>query len=265
MSKLLIIDGYNIVRRSFGAIVGNEDATHVDEAFRISMGTIGRALRIHKPAYAVVAWDGSGETWRHQLYPQYKHSRAPMAAELRQRMPEFERMLNERFDLASLTVPCVEADDVIATLAYRWSQSRPYPCVIASTDKDMVALTTDYVSVYDVYADCVRDDQWCIKRMGVPIHQLLDLLALTGDSSDDIPGAPQIGPKRALTLLEDYGNLEAILRAAPTIKGALGQNLVAGAELARLSRRLVQTKNDVALGISWSALKLRQFAARAAA
>ena len=255
--SLIAFDGWNIVRRVHGAIQNDNARDRARQAFKNSSATFGRAMRRFAPSYGVVAWDHSAPTWRRQAYAGYKAEREPMPAELRNEIDTFQSVLWDRFGMPSVSIAGVEAGDVIATLAKRWSAGRGEgPCIVVSTDKVLASLASDRVTVFNVFEDEIRDCDWCADKFGVPPSCLLDLLAMQGDKANGIPGVPGIGPKKGRALMEDYGSLEAIMRAAPSVEGSLGRYLVDGAELAALSRLLVEPKIDVTLGLSWSQLRL---------
>lgn len=254
---LIAFDGWNIVRRVHAANKTERAGERSRQAYRNSAATFGRAMRRFRPSYGVIAWDHPAPTWRHDIYPQYKADREPATAELLAGLADFQSELWERHGLISVSIAGVEADDVLATLAKTWSAKRTEPCVMVSTDKDLASLATDGVIVFDVFEDRIRDFEWCVGKFGVQPAQLLDLLALMGDSTDSVPGVAGIGKVKARSLMEDYGSLDAILAAAPNIEGSLGRYLVAGTDQARLSRGLIELKTDVTLGLTWSALRLQ--------
>jgi len=191
-------------------------------------------------------------------FPSYREGRAAMPGELRSAIPGFRDQLETQLGLASISLPDVEADDVLATLAARWEQGGGRgKCVIISGDKDLAGLTRATVAVYNIFKMEWRDDAWCLKRFGVPTAKLLDYLALIGDTTDGVPGVPKIGAKTGAKLLNDYGSLEAILSIVETLPGAAAESLKSNRELAVLCRRLVSMREDLVLGLRWSELLLQ--------
>lgn len=246
--KLLLVDGTSVVRRVFEAVKGGTDAKRAVGAMNSSWGSFMRALREHEPTHFLAAFDHGGETWRHRLFPAYKSGRKPVAPELLAELPGFlERMNNG--GMRTLRVPDVEADDTVGTLALK-AVARGFEVVVLASDKDLYKLLESGVRVYDHFQSEWRDSAWVRQRFGVEPAQMTDYLALMGDDVDGIPGVPDVGEKKAARLLAEYGTLDAVLAAAESIKGVLGQRLVESAGAARLSRQLATLKTDVPLGIS---------------
>lgn len=246
--KLLLVDGTSVVRRVFEAVKGGSDAERAVGAMNSSWGSFMRALREHEPTHFLAAFDYGGETWRHRLFSAYKSGRKPVAPELLAELPGFlERMNNG--GMRTLRVPDVEADDTVTTLALK-AVARGFEVVVLASDKDLYKLLESGVRVYDHFQSEWRDSAWVQQRFGVNPAQMTDYLALMGDDVDGIPGVPDVGEKKAARLLAEYGTLDAVLAAAESIKGALGQRLVESADAARLSRQLATLKTDVPLGIT---------------
>lgn len=149
----------------------------------------------------------------------------------------------------------VEADDVIVAVAHR-ARAKGIPSVVLSTDKDLASQACDLIRVRDHFAREWHDEAWCRAKFGVELSQLLDYLALVGDAVDGVQGVDKVGAKTAARLLTEHGTLEAVIGAAPTLKGVVGRNLQQQADRARLARRLVSFKVDAELGIdSFSQLR----------
>lgn len=257
--KLLNVDGLNLVRRVYEANPAPDSVEKAEGAMRASLSSLKRALREHAPTHALVAFDAGGRTWRHDIYEAYRNSRKPMPEPLKAVLPALiEHWSSLGFCVRQIAG--VEADDTVATATTR-AVAAGIECVVLSTDKDLVGLMGDKVSIRDHFKPEWRDLAWCMKKFGVPPHLLADLLALQGDSVDDIPGVDGVGAKTAAKLILEHGSLEAVLLAAPGIKGKLGQKLVEQQDIARLSRRLTALKTDVSLGIaSWSELRCPELA-----
>lgn len=246
--KLLLADGTGIVRRVWDAIKGDDTAERAEGAVRSSVLSILRGLREHEPTHFLAAFDHGGETWRHRRYPHYKIDRTPMSAHLASAIPGLLVRLSEQ-GLQSRMVPDVEADDTLTTIA-RKAASRGFEVVVLTTDKDMLVLLAHGIQIYDHFQMVWRDKAYVAERYGILPHQMTDYLALTGDDSDCIPGVHGVGPKKASKLLNEFGDLEAILSAAHGIKGHLGEQLLLHADTARLSRDLATMKTDVELGLA---------------
>jgi DNA polymerase-1 len=255
MPRLLLIDGLNIVRRCYEANPAPDSANKAKDAARSAFGSFKRALRENTPTHALAAFDYGGPTWRHALYARYREGRKPMPEELRAELPAFKARLTDELGLAVACVPNVEADDVIGTVFTRWMACKAAPAVVVSTDKDLCTLIAQGALVRDHFKPEWRDAAWVQAKFGVGPELLGDLLALMGDSVDDIPGVDGVGAKTAAKLLNEYGSLEALLAGASSIKGKLGERLVEQAGNARLSRQLVALDTAVEVGVTWNGLR----------
>lgn len=254
MGKLLAIDGLNIVRRVYEANPDPESPEKADTALRNSLSSFRRLLDTHRPTHVLPAFDFGGRTWRNDLYPQYRHRRAPMPAVLRDRLSGFYEMLS-KLGLHVVSIEGVEADDVIATAVHRWLGEGRGDAIVSSTDKDLHVLLTYGAQIWDHFKGEWHDRAWVEKKFGVPPEMLTDLLAIAGDPSDDIPGIEKIGIKTAAKLLTSYSDLEGIMAGAGILLTPQGQRLRAGRNNAFLSRELVKLKTDVRLGVTWKMLQ----------
>jgi DNA polymerase-1 len=252
--KLLLIDGLNILRRIYEANQEDDSQAKVDSAFKSALSSFRRALAEHSPTHVLPAFDFGGRTWRHGLYEAYRASRKPMPAILQQNLPVFYERLGE-LGLHVVSVPGVEADDVIGTAFLRWKASDRGEAVVLSTDKDLFWLISQGAKVWDHFKSEWRTAAAVEEKFGVPPAMMVDYLALMGDSTDDIPGVSRVGAKTAAKLLRKYGSLEQVVANADQLKGAVGESLRAEAENAMLSRELVKLKTDVSLGLTWRQLE----------
>lgn len=253
MNSLLSIDVLNVIRRVYGANPAPDSLQKAQACIRASNSSFQRALREHRPTHVALAMDIGGPTWRHELYPAYKESRMPMPAELR---GEIDRYLDSLRALNWMVLESAgdEADDILASLAWR-AHRDGLQHTILSTDKDMTWLMTLGARVYDHFETRWHDESWLHAKFGVTPAQVLDFLALMGDSSDGIPGVEKIGVKTAAKLLAEHGSLDGVLAAASGISGKLGERLVQGADNARLSRKLTALKTslyEAEESLSWS-------------
>lgn len=266
---LLLIDGLNFVRRVYEANPAPDSADKAEGALRNSTASIRRAITDSQPTHLLLAFDAGGLTFRHGLYPGYKEYRTPMPAPLSAALPEFlDRLRAKGYPV--VVSPGVEAEDVIATAAVK-AAGLGSDIIIKSTDKDVLPLLAlTGVRVHDHFKrgpdDGVhasgewRDAAWCVAKFGVTPEKMTDLLAMMGDRVDGIPGIARVGVKTAAALLNEHGSLEAVLSAAADMKGSLGKRLREHAEIARLSRELVQLRTDVDLEIrTWAELKAPVF------
>ena len=253
MGRLLAIDGLNIVRRVYEASPEPDSDLKAEIALRHALSSFRNLITDHQPTHVLPAFDYGGATWRHQLYAGYREGRAPMPGVLREALPEFYQRL-AGFGLRVVSLPDVEADDVIGTVVLRWLAEDRGAAVVASTDKDLHCLVAQGALVWDHFKSEWHDYAWCEKKWGVPPEQLPDLLALMGDATDSIPGVSKVGLKTAARLLRTYGNLDAIMAGAGILKDTLGETLRKEREMLYLSRQLVQLKTDVRVGVSWNML-----------
>ncbi|MFD2367099.1 5'-3' exonuclease H3TH domain-containing protein [Pseudoduganella sp. GCM10020061] len=261
MAKLLAIDGLNIVRRVYEAASDEPDSpAKAEAALRHSLSSFRNLLGAHAPSHVLAAFDHGGMTWRHTLYPRYREQRAPMPSPLREALPGFYDRLRE-LGVHVCCVPEVEADDVIGTCVMRWLNEGRGDAIVATTDKDLHGLIGYGALVWDHFKGEWHDDAWVRARFGVAPELLPDLLALMGDVTDGVPGVSKIGMKTAARLLNAYGNLDAVIAGAGILKTPVGERLRAERETLDVSRKLVELKLDVRLGVTWKALAYGQVAA----
>lgn len=253
MAKLLAIDGLNIVRRIYEASPEPDSPDKADNAVRFSLSAFDKLQREHAPSHLVAAFDFGGPTWRHQLFPDYRAHRSPMPDTLRASLPKLFVELDQ-LQIKILSIPDVEADDVIATVVTRWLAEGRGEAIVVSTDKDLHALIAQGALVWDHFKNIWHDAHWVKAKFGVEPALLPALLALMGDASDGIPGVRQVGMKTAARLLQAYGSIEGIMAGAGILKNTLGEHLRQDASVLALSRQLVALKCDVPLGITWKML-----------
>ncbi|MBB5539318.1 DNA polymerase I [Rhizobium giardinii] len=200
------------------------------------------------PTHFAVIFDYSSKTFRNALYDQYKANRTAPPEDL---IPQFGliRQATRAFNLPCIEKEGFEADDLIATYA-RMAETAGAGVTIISSDKDLMQLVTPNVSMYDSMKDKQISIPDVIEKWGVPPEKMIDLQAMTGDSTDNVPGIPGIGPKTAAQLLEEFGDLDTLLARAGEIKQQKRrENILANAELARLSRQLVMLKTDTPIDV----------------
>jgi DNA polymerase-1 len=214
---------------------------------------VQKLLAERRPAYLAVAIDAPG-SFRKEIYPEYKATRRARPPDL---PPQAERVteIARAYALPCLEAPGFEADDLIATVV-RFARSKGLQVVIASADKDLLQLVGDGVVMHDTMRDVVYGVDETIAKLGVRPDQVRDYLALVGDSSDNVPGVPKVGPKTAVELLEKYGTLDAVLAHANEItKPALRATLTDNVASAELSRTLVSLREDAPIALDLDALK----------
>jgi len=254
MGKLLAIDGLNIVRRVYEANAEEPDSpSKADAALRHSLSSFRRLLVAHQPTHVLAAFDFGGHTWRHDLYAKYRETRTPMPEVLRDSLPAFYDQLSD-FGMKVVSIPGVEADDVIGTAVLRWLLESRGEAIIASTDKDLHGLIAQGAMVWDHFKGEWHDRKWVEEKFGVPPEMLPELLALTGDASDNIPGVSKVGIKTAAKLLLAYGSLDGVMAGAGILKTPIGERLRKERGLLDVSRKLVELKTDVVMGVTWKML-----------
>jgi len=246
-----VVDAHNLIFQVFHAVP--EMTSPAGEAVNAVFGLARDVLFLletKRPDYLFVAFDMPGPTFRHELYEGYKRDRPDMPDEL---VPQISKI---RELLAALGVPVLEypgfeADDILATLA-RLAEERGWQCYLVTADKDCRQLITDRVRLFNVRKNQVMDREALRAEWGISPEQVVDFQALVGDTVDQIPGVPLIGPKNASELLQRYGSLQQILAHANEVPGSKRrENLKAYGEQALLSRELVRLRPDVPLEFDW--------------
>jgi DNA polymerase-1 len=205
--------------------------------------------------YVLCAFDHPGPTFRHELYDQYKVHREEMPADLQLQIPQIHRFL-DALGVPSPSLEGYEADDILATLA-REVEAAGGTCFLVTSDKDCRQLISERVKMYNIRKNEVFDAVALQATWGIRPDQVIDFQSLVGDSVDNIPGVPLIGPKIAQELLTKYGTLENVLDHAHEVSGAKRkENLLNGRELALTSRELVKLKTDVPMVVDWEAARV---------
>lgn len=203
-----------------------------------------------KPNYLFCVFDHSGDTFRNEIFADYKLHREEMPTDLRPQIANTRRLL-DALGIPSLAVPHVEADDVLATIA-RQTEQLGGECILVTSDKDCRQLITDKVRLYNIRKDQFLDAEGVLADWGIRPDQVVDFQALWGDSIDNVPGIEGIGKKIASELLQKYGDLEGVLAHAWEITAKKRrESLIAGRETVLRSRELVRLRSDLPLKIDW--------------
>jgi DNA polymerase I len=244
---LYLIDASSNIHRAYHAIRELRNSKgHPTNATYGFLNMLRKMLREHQPDYLAAAFDLPGKTVRHEAYAAYKAQRKPMDEDLAVQLPDVRRVC-DAYRIPILEAPGYEADDVIGTLARR-AVDEGFDVVIVTSDKDMLQLVEgSRVRVYHTGRERFLDEEGTAEFFGVPPSQVVDVLALMGDTSDNVPGVPKIGEVTAKKLIKEYGDLDTLLARAPEIKGKVGESLVAHKKDALFSRDLVRivTKLDL--------------------
>ncbi len=250
MKRLIIVDVSNFIFRAFFAIrpLHSADGTPVNAVYGV-LSSIHNLITKYNPTHIVIARDTKEGSYRKEIYPEYKANRSEPPDEL---IPQFGLIENlvDLLKLPNIRMPGFEADDIIGSVATQF-KTQFDEILIASGDKDLMQFVDGPVKMLDTMKDKIylRDD--VLEKMGVYPEQIVDYLSLVGDTSDNIPGVPGIGAKGAAKLLEEYKNLEEILKNKENVKNKKTQNaLIENEDKAHLSKSLVQIKTDLKLPIN---------------
>jgi DNA polymerase-1 len=251
--KVFIVDAHSLIYQVFHVMpeMSSPSGQPVG-AVHGFIRDIVELLTKEEPDYLFVAFDAPGENFRHTLFPSYKEHREEMPQDLRPQIESTRRMLRA-LNIPILEPPGFEADDVLATLA-RAAEERGVECYIVTGDKDCRQLISDLVKVYNIRKNEVFDAAALQTTWGIRPDQVVDFQTLVGDSVDNVPGVPLIGPKIAQELLSKYDTLEGIFAHIDDIAGAKRkENLRNSQEQAKISRELVRLDRFVPIDIDWSA------------
>ncbi|MDH3714621.1 MAG: DNA polymerase I [Gammaproteobacteria bacterium] len=258
-APLVLVDGSSYLYRAFHVPELQRLSTSRGEPTGAILGVGNMVRKLHaeyRPEYMAVVFDAKGKTFRDELYDQYKANRPPMPDELRAQIEPLHQVL-AALGYPLPIIPGVEADDVIGTLT-REAQDAGMRVLISTGDKDMAQLVNDRVTLTNTMSNTSLDRDGVLAKFGVPPGQMIDFLALVGDSSDNVPGVPKCGPKTAAKWLAEYGSLDVIMANADRIKGKIGENLRASLDHLPLSRQLVTIKLDVEMDLHPADLRLRE-------
>ncbi len=248
MPKFVVVDGSSYLYRAFHALPDLRTSRgEPTGAIRGVISMLRRLVEDGKPDHFGVVFDAPGKTFRDEWYPEYKANRAPMPEDLvRQIAPLHELIRVQGWPL--IMVDGVEADDVIGTLV-RAAETRQMDSVVSTGDKDLAQLISPRITLVNTMSNEILDERSVVAKFGVRADQVLDLLTLTGDAVDNVPGVPKVGPKTAAKWLAQYGTLDNIIAHADEIGGVVGENLRATLAWLPQGRRLLTIKTDCALPI----------------
>ena len=244
---LLLVDGSSYLYRAFHAMPDLradplDASSPATGAIRGMVNMLQKLRKDYRADYAVCVFDAKGKTFRDDLYPAYKATRSPMPPDLRSQIEPVHEVVG-LMGWPVLTVPGVEADDVIGTLACMAS-SQGIEVIISSGDKDLSQLVDEHITVIDTMNNKRRDLAGVEAEFGVPPRLMVDYQTLVGDTVDNVPGVPKCGPKTAVKWLLEYGSLDNLVANANSIKGVVGDNLRASLDWLPQGRALVTIKKD---------------------
>lgn len=245
--EIYIIDGSAYIYRAYHAIAPLSNSkgvpTHAVLGF---INMIKRLIRDKSPKYLAIAFDSKGKVFRHELYKDYKANRPPMPEDLRPQIPYIKEFVAAS-NILTLEESGVEADDIIASVATKFS-SKGHRVVIVSGDKDLLQLVSDKTVMWDPMKEKEMTRESIEEKYAIDPDRLLDFFALIGDSADNVPGIPGVGPKTAEKLINTYGSVEGLYENVDNLKKSkMKEKIIQNRELAFLSKQLIRLKNDLVI------------------
>ena len=252
--RIFVIDGSSYLYRAFHAMPPLSTST--GQPTGAVKGVTNMLMNLKKDSEGspiIVVFDAKGKTFRNDIYSEYKANRPPMPDELRNQL-EPVKSICKAIGFPLIEIAGVEADDVIATIAKKAKDAK-LKCVISSLDKDLMQLVDDPdTTLMNTMKHEIFNEEKVLEKFGVKPSQIIDMLALVGDSSDNIPGVPKVGQKTAAKWLNEYGNIKTIKENAESIKGVVGENLRNSLNDLDRNIKLVSLKTDVDIGVDFSEL-----------
>lgn len=265
MKKLFLLDAFALIYRSYYAFIRNPRYTSKGLNTSAVLGFTNSLLEVlekQKPSHIAVVFDPKGKTFRHEEFEAYKAQRPPMPEEIRTAIPYIEKII-EGFRIPCLSVEGYEADDVIGTLAHQ-AAAEGFEVYMMTPDKDYAQLVTEKIFMFKPKRGGKKEEEvWGVEEVnenfGVknPL-QVIDILGLMGDASDNIPGCPGIGAKTAEKLIATYGSIENLLENVTDLKGKQRENLIGFREQVLLSKYLVTIKLDVPIKLDAKTLEYEE-------
>ena len=245
---LILVDGSSYLYRAFHAMptLSNSRGEPTGAVYGV-INMLRKLVADHPTEHVAVVFDAPGKTFRDNLFAQYKANRESMPEELRAQIEPLHELIRA-LGIPLLCIPGVEADDVIGTLTKQATQ-HGMRAVISTSDKDMAQLVNEHVMLVNTMTNTYIDPQGVVDKFGVQAAQIVDYLTLIGDTSDNIPGVPSVGPKTAAKWLQSYGTLDGLVAHATEIKGKVGDSLRASLNQLPLSRQLATIDCNVTLDL----------------
>ena len=252
--RIFVIDGSSYLYRAYHAMPPL--STSSGQPTGAVKGVTNMLMNLKKDSEGssiIVVFDAKGKTFRSDIYSEYKANRPPMPDELRDQLLPVKSICRA-IGFPLIEIDGVEADDVIATIA-KMAKDAKYKCVISSLDKDLMQLVEDpHTTLMDTMKHKIFNEEGVFEKFGVRPNQIRDMLALVGDTSDNIPGVPKVGQKTAAKWLAEYDDLKTIKQNAESIKGVVGNNLRNSLDDLDRNVELVSLKNDVDIGFKFQDL-----------
>lgn len=252
---LVLVDGSSYLFRAFYALpssLTSPDGMQTNAIHGV-LNMLDKLRKDYEPEHMAVIFDAKGKTFRNDMYPDYKATRPPMPDELRDQIAPLHEII-EAQGYPMIIMSGVEADDVIGTMSKLYDGD----VIISTGDKDMAQLVDDQISLINTMSNSFHDRQGVIDKYGVPPERIKDYLALMGDTADNIPGVPKVGPKTAVKWLVEHDSLENIMNHADDFGGKVGENLRASLEFLPLSYELVTIKCDLDIDVSPDSLSFNE-------
>ncbi|MDB5974031.1 MAG: polymerase, partial [Nevskia sp.] len=250
---LILIDASGWLFRAYHALPPLTTARGEHTGGVLGMANmLRRLLKEYTPEEIAVVFDAPGKTFRDEIYPEYKANRDATPEDLSAQFPMIAELV-QAMGLPLLAIVGVEADDVIGTLASQ-ADAAGKDVLIVTSDKDLAQLVNERISLLDTMKNRRMDPAGVVEKFGVPPKCIIDYLALVGDTSDNIPGVPLVGPKTAAKWLVEHGSLDAIIEHAAEIKGKAGENLRASLPQIPMARQLATIRCDVELPLRFDQL-----------
>jgi len=252
---IILVDGSSYLYRAYHALPPLENSKNQPTgAIKGVISMIKRILIDHPESDLAVVFDAKGKTFRHDMYTEYKANRPPMPEDLVSQIEPIHKII-QLMGIKLIMISGVEADDVIGTLAEQ-ARKKKLDTVISTGDKDMTQLVCKNVSVVNTMTGELLDESGVKEKFGVPPEHITDYLALIGDKSDNVPGVDKVGPKTAVKWLDEYTNLENVIKNAEILGGKVGENLRSSIDTLKLAHDLVTIKRDVELPFGIEELKV---------
>ncbi len=245
-APFILVDGSSYLFRAYHALppLMNSKGQPMGAVYGV-VNMINKLVTDYPTDNIVIVFDAKGKTFRNDLYELYKANRPPMPDDLRGQIQPLHEII-EAMGYPILVIDYVEADDVIGTLA-RQAAKAGMNTLISTGDKDMAQLVDEHVTLINTMTNQIMDDDFVEVKFGVKPNQIIDFLAMTGDTADNIPGVPGLGPKTASKLLKEHGDLDTIIENAESIKGKMGERFREAIPQLPLYKELVTIKEDVSL------------------
>ncbi len=244
--QLILVDGSSYLFRAFHAMppLTNSRGQPTGAVYGV-VNMLKSLLEAYAPEQVAMVFDAKGKTFRNDLYPEYKANRPPMPEDLRSQIAPLHQII-EAMGIPMIVHEGVEADDVIGTLASQATEQE-IPVLISTGDKDMAQLVNGQVTLINTMNNTLMGPEGVVEKFGVKPERIIDYLTLVGDTSDNVPGVPKVGPKTAVKWLDKFGSLDEIIVRADEVGGKVGDNLRGALAQLPLSKELVTIRCDVEL------------------